>query len=472
MRADTVSLEGKINPIIKTPNIDKFAKDGAIFTKCFSASPICVPSRCATFTGQYVHSGGHRSLYQLLEPHEENIFKLLKKNGYEVYWMGRNDLFNPETIEVSVSQHYNLYKNPKLIQKILKGGVINPYPSDHRFNKSFYFGKRDEDHSVDYDFLIIQKALEYLDSHPSGPFCLYIALNYPHPPYTVEEPYFSMYDRKRVPTPIKSSFTDKPEFMRTVYERYGLNYLTEEDFKEIIATYYGMVTRVDDQFGQIIDKLKALHMYDNTAIFFLSDHGDYVGDYGLTEKWPNALQDCLVNVPLILKIPNIQPIKKIYNHLVQTIDIFPTITEFARIETPYTHFGKSLIPLLTKADIEHRKAVFSEAGYNVHEPQCFELEVKDPNDPHLGIYYEKTNLPKTNRTLVSRAAMIRTEDWKYILRNEVTEELYHLKTDPHEMHNLINDEDSSLKLFELREQMLRWYLDTSDNPNYKRLRLV
>jgi arylsulfatase A-like enzyme len=257
-----------------------------------------------------------------------------------------------------------------------------------------------------------------------------------------------------------------------MFERYGLNELTEDDFKEIVATYYGMVTRVDDQFGQIIDKLKALHMYDNTAILFFSDHGDYVGDYGLTEKWPNALQDCLVNVPLILKIPKVSPTKKNYSDLVQTIDIFPTIADIAQVETPYTHFGKSLIPLLTKEGIEHRKAVFSEAGYNIHEPQCFELEVKDPNDPHLGIYYEKTNLPKTNRTLVSRATMIRTEDWKHILRNEEIEELYHLKMDPYELQNLIDDEESSLKLLELREQLLRWYLDTSDNPNYKRLRLV
>ncbi|MFW9949505.1 MAG: sulfatase-like hydrolase/transferase [Candidatus Thorarchaeota archaeon] len=300
MRADTVSLEGKINPIIKTPNIDKLTIDGAIFTSCFTASPFCVPSRCATFTGQYVHSGGHRSLYQMLEPYEENIFKLLKENGYEVYWMGRNDLFNPETIDISVSKHYSLYKNPKLIKAVLKSRKTNPYPFGHRLNKSFYFGKRDEESSRDLDFFIIQKALEYLDSSPPKPFCLYIALDFPHPPYTVEEPYFSMYNRKSLSLPISSKLDDKPEFMKIVFEAYGLNNLTEEDYKETIGTYYGMVTRVDNQFGKIIEKLKKLGMYEDTAIFFLSDHGDYVGNYGLMEKWPNALQDCLVKVPLLV----------------------------------------------------------------------------------------------------------------------------------------------------------------------------
>ncbi len=68
MRGDCVSFDGRRNPIIKTPNIDKLAKDGVAFTNCFTVNPVCGPSRCCTFTGQYVHSNGHRSLYQLLQP--------------------------------------------------------------------------------------------------------------------------------------------------------------------------------------------------------------------------------------------------------------------------------------------------------------------------------------------------------------------------------------------------------------------
>ncbi|MBY9008722.1 MAG: sulfatase-like hydrolase/transferase [Candidatus Lokiarchaeota archaeon] len=66
LRGDCISLECKINPIIKTPNIDQFAKDGVAFRNCFTVNPVCGPSRCCTFTGQYVHSNNHRSLYQLL----------------------------------------------------------------------------------------------------------------------------------------------------------------------------------------------------------------------------------------------------------------------------------------------------------------------------------------------------------------------------------------------------------------------
>jgi len=129
-RGDTISLGGRHNSVIKTPNIDKLAKEGAAFTKCFTVNPVCVPSRCCTFTGQYVHSNSHRSLYQLLQPHEENLFKFLKEKGYEVIWIGRNDLFRKDAIEGSISRRIriktksiktNLQKQWKLLKcKILK----------------------------------------------------------------------------------------------------------------------------------------------------------------------------------------------------------------------------------------------------------------------------------------------------------------------------------------------------------------
>ena len=93
MRGDCISLCGKRNPVIKTPNIDSIAQEGVAFTQCFTANPVCAPSRCCTFTGQYIHSNAHRSLYQLIQPNEDNLLKFLKWKGYEVIWIGRNDLF-------------------------------------------------------------------------------------------------------------------------------------------------------------------------------------------------------------------------------------------------------------------------------------------------------------------------------------------------------------------------------------------
>lgn len=463
MRGDVVSLGKKCNSIIKTPNIDQLAKDGVAFRNCFTVNPVCAPSRCCTFTGQYVHSNAHRSLYYLLQPFEENLFKLLKEKGYEVIWIGRNDLFSKKAISQSISKRI-----PMKIRSI----KTNPFPKDHRLRKSFYFGETNPEQAKDIDQYTIKNAIEYLEKKPSNPFCLYLAFSLPHPPYTVEEPYFSMYDRNEVPPPIPPKLDDKPEFMRIIHERYDLDKLSKEDFKEIIATYYGMISKLDFNLGQIIQKLKDIGEYDKTAIVFLSDHGDFMGDYGLTEKWPNSFQDCLIKVPLVMKIPGIESNDKVYEQLVETIDIFPTILDIAQIKTKYTHFGKSLIPLLKGEVKTHRKMVFSEGGYDLREPQCFEDVIKNPDVPVAGIYYDKTNIPQEKPSTVSRSVMIRTKLWKLILRDNDKEELYDLMYDPNEINNLIDISAYDKIKADLKDKLVRWYLKTSDNTDWRRGRYI
>ncbi|MHA1372698.1 MAG: sulfatase-like hydrolase/transferase [Promethearchaeota archaeon] len=463
MRGDCISLGGRRNPIIKTPNLDILAKDGVAFTNCFTVNPVCGPSRCCTFTGQYVHSNGHRSLYQLLKPHEENLFRFLKNEGYEVVWLGRNDLFSKDAINQSVT---------KRIRSKTGAWKTNPYPPDHPMRKSFYYGQRSLEESKDNDYHIIQKAIKFLNSEPENPFCLYIALNFPHPPYTVEEPYFSMYNRETIPEPVPPKFDDKPKFMKLMHDRYGLNKLNIKDFKEIIATYYGMITRVDHLFGQLIEKLKEIREYDKSAIFIFADHGDYTGDYGLTEKWPNAFQDCLINVPLIIKTPKSHSKNIIIEELVQTIDVFPTILKIADISTPYTHFGRDLLPLINNEIEVVREAVFAEGGYNPREPQCFEPVIPNTEAPGLGIYYDKTNIPNEDKTTVARSVMIRTKNWKLIIRDKGKEELYDLINDPKENCNLIDSKELEEIKLRLKENLLRWYLRTSDNANWNRERNI
>ncbi len=464
MRGDCISLNGRINPLIKTPNLDSLAKDGFAFTNCFTVNPVCVPSRIATFTGQYIHSSGHRSLYYLIQPHEENLLRLLKKKGYNIVYFGRNDTFSTEAFKVSVTNRIPLKFTSKLKE--------NPYTEDHYLRKSFYFGERTVEEAKDLDYYAIQEAIRYINSEVQKPFCLVIALSFPHPPYTVEEPYFSMYNRANIPDPIPPRLEDKPKFMNLIHEHYGLNELKKEDFKEIIATYYGMITKVDHQYGQIVNNLKKVGEFENTAILFFADHGDYVGDYGLTEKWPNAFQDCLINIPLIMKIPNINIKDKIFHELIENVDLFPTILDIAQVKTKYTHFGKSLFPLL-KGEVDFfRNAVFAEGGYDPREPQCFEPVINSPQTPYIGIYFDKTNIPKEDRTTVARSVMIRTNKWKLIIRSKGREEFYNLQNDPDEILNLIDDKDYLTTITDLKERLLRWYLETSDNSDWKRERLV
>ena len=240
-------------------------------------------------------------------------------------------------------------------------------------------------------------------------------------------------------------------------------------FAHLESMYLGVLargTKVATNTKQVV------RAANGKPILFFADHGDYVGNYGLTEKWPNAFQDCLINIPLVIKIPKNHQTNLIFDQLIESIDIFPTIMEIADVEIKYTHFGKSLIPLIKGKLRTHRDAVFAEGGYNAREPQCFEPVIQDPDAFGWGIYYDKTNIPKDNQSTVARSSMIRTNMWKLIIRDAGKEELYNIKNDPRELKNLIDSSSHDKIKTELKEKLLRWYLKTSDNADWRRDRLV
>ncbi|MBN2156733.1 MAG: sulfatase-like hydrolase/transferase [Candidatus Lokiarchaeota archaeon] len=510
------------NTSIQMPNVRGLQDDGGIiFTHNFSVNPVCAPSRICTFTGQFPHNGGHRSLYQLLRPREENLFHILKQEGYEVVWIGRNDLFHENSIRESISKRKSVSKHT--IIKIIKEGMkkfgivkiikaihkirkmeysqndadkpeiqhllntffgLNPHSTDSKWFNSFYFGKVSSEkakESIDIDY--VNQAVKYLEHYAKTPkkskkpFCLYIAINNPHPPYQVEEPYFSMYDRSKIRSPYPFSLEEeerkkKPLYANRMHTLYRLNEFSEEELREVLAVYYGMCTKVDHLFGQILKKLKETGLYDSTIINFFADHGDYAGSYGLTEKWPTGMEDALLNVPLVVRVPMMAPKTSVLHALTQTIDVFPTILEIVGIEHPYTHFGKSLLPILKGEKEFHRESIHAEGGYDVREPQAFEIIPQSPSTPGMGIYYIKTKTQRENPTIVCRTAMWRTSRWKLTLRShpDAIEELYDLENDPGETINLFYNSKYQEIIRELKEDMLQWYIRTSDNPYYQQKR--
>jgi choline-sulfatase len=509
LRADVVE-----DPLVRTPNLDALAADGVTFAQNFATIPVCAPSRIANFTGLYPQAEGHRSLYQLLRPEEQNLFKLLRENGYQVVMTGKNDLMNSETLTYSFDRRLasqesiNLdivhervqtlplgkraelawllfrlgrieHKSPQAILSDPRMGAFsdlipaerNPFPPGHRLHHAFYFGRTEGgDPSAQMDERIIASAIRYLRSSPLEPFCLFVATTLPHTPYRVEEPYFSMYDRNAIPDPIPARLEDKPHFMRELYRLYGMEGLTPEDYREMRATYYGMVSKLDALVGELVTALKERGVYEDSLILFLSDHGDYAGDYGLPEKWPNGFQDALIRAPLLVKFPQNAHAGQRVSEFTQSIDLFPTVLDAARVHTPYTFFGQPLLPLVEGQ--AGRQAVFAVGGYDPREPQCFESGVDSPDDPFMGHYYEKIRLQHDDPTSVARSAMVRTRDWKLVVRSAGLGELYDLRNDPQELHNQIGELSLEPVRQELKDQLLLWYLRTSDNPHWEHERSV
>ena len=197
----------------------------------------------------------------------------------------------------------------------------------------------------DNDWAMVDGAVDLIrNAPPDQPLCIYLPLSYPHPPYGVEEPWYSSIDRDAIPERVSTpDWAKKPSLVAGIYERQGLQGWSEERFNELRAVYYGMCARVDAQFGMVVDALKENGIYDDSAIFFFSDHGDFTGDYGLVEKTQNTFEDCLTRVPLVVKPPAAVSIEPgIREQLVELIDFSATAFEWAGIEPDYDHFGRSL----------------------------------------------------------------------------------------------------------------------------------
>jgi arylsulfatase A-like enzyme len=449
LRADSVGAFG--NPVVSTPNIDALAARGTRFPNAYSQHSVCSQSRISMFTGWYPHVNGHRTLSHLLQPTEPNVFKQLKEAGYHVALAGaRGDMMGVGVTEAS-SNRFGFTVKPDLA--LLRAMQKGPYPEDHRYYYAFYSGLLDHEDPIDFDEATVRTAIDWLASGMPEPWCLFVPLVYPHPPFTVHEPWFSLHDRASVPLPAETDLERKPRFMRAIHERYGLARLSEDDWREIIATYYGMISRVDDQLGRLLGAVDAAGCAERTVTFFFTDHGEYLGDFGLVEKWMAGLDDCLLRNPLIVHRPGQTP--GVADSFVELVDLTATMQDLGEVKPSYTHFGRSLMPLVEDPAASHRDAAFSEGGFVLSEEPLLEAGIG-------GHYKHKQDLQHEDTALAGRAISIRTADWSYIERLYEGPELYDRRNDPRETTNLAGRRDTADTCRDLRGRIFRWLFETSD----------
>ncbi len=459
------------NPAAVTPHLDEIIQNDAVsFRHAFCQNPVCTPSRCSFMTGWYPHVRGHRTMFHMLRPDEPVLLKYLKDNGYFVWWGGKNDLV-PRQNGFAEYCDVKYEAGRPLRPNLHRADEWRGDPGGDNYY-SFYAGKLDtgdDDVYYDNDWAMVDGAVDLIRDAPDDqPLCIYLPLGYPHPPYGVEDPWYSQIDRELIPSRLPTpDWSKKPGLTAGIYQRQGLGGWSEERFTELRATYYGMCARVDAQFGKLVAALQERGIYDDSAIFFFSDHGDFTGDYGLVEKTQNTFEDCLTRVPLIIKPPSEIPVQPgIRDALVELIDFTSTAYEYAGIAPDYDHFGRSLTPLLTGATDEHRDAVFCEGGRLLGEEQAMEKDSPSFYDPS-GLYWPRVQLQGSEDGEHSKAAMCRTRKFKYVRRLYETDELYDLREDPGELHNLIDDPAYAGILVELRERMLTWYQRTCDVVPYQ-----
>lgn len=448
LRADCLGCFG--NPVVQTPNIDQLAARGARFDNAWVNHPVCGPSRVNLMTGWYPHTRGHRTLTHLVQPHEPNLLRYLKDGGYHVAWAGaRGDVFAPGVTELST--HFCGWTTRPDRKQM---GMGPQFPDGSALYNAFYHGKRPGETTwLDFDEASIQTALDWLDASPDGPWCLWIPLIFPHLPFEVEDPWYSLHHPDDMPPRIKPSASHgKPLFHQAIRDTLGTGRLTEEQWREISRVYYGMISRLDTQLGQVMDRVTSTGMMDNTVTLFFTDHGEYLGDFDLVEKWPSGLDRSLTQNPLIIAGPDIGAGTR--HTFAEMVDILPTLLELAGIEARHTHFGRSLVPALSSADAEIRDCAFTEGGFGLNETDLLERPE--------GEYARKGQLQHDQPRVVGRAICLRCEDYTYVYRLYEDDELYARRMDPNETTNRIHDADFAATAADMKARVMDWLLETAD----------
>ena len=299
-RGDVLGHMG--NPAAHTPTLDGLVQTGAVsFRHAFCQNPVCTPSRCSFMTGWYPHTRGHRTMLHMLQPHEPMLLKTLKELGYFVWWGGKNDIV---AAQYGYEDYCDVkYEAPDTPQRPLRPNLHSYHdwrgePESDTYYSHFY-GRLDnpteEPFVYDFDQATVEGAIAQIaDRPPDQPLCLYLPLRHPHPPYIAEEPWYSLIDETKLPPRIPApAWDDKPSLLRGLSERQGMRGWTETRWDDLRKTYYGMCAWVDAQLGLVVEALRKAGIFDDTALFFVSDHGDFTGDYGLVEKTQNTFENPL-----------------------------------------------------------------------------------------------------------------------------------------------------------------------------------
>lgn len=463
------------NPAACTPNLDAMLDDSVSFSNAFVQNPVCTPSRCSFMSGLYPHVHGHRTMSYMIHPGEPILLNELRDAGYYVWTNERGDLIPGE----GVNPYRNYADEIAEVEQPLDRAKVSAPRGDSKGDNyySFYHGIIEapggKDDVFDMDASWVQSAVEFIRRRPKDkPFCMFLPLMYPHVPYQVAKKYYDMIDDSKIlpplPAPEDWEKAGKPSILKGIHDHLNMDGWTEDRWVELRKVYLAMCTRVDAQFGELMQALKEEGIYDDTAVFVFSDHGDFAGDYGLVEKTQNTFEDCLVRVPFIVKPPKETPVRPGVNPaLVELVDFYATAMEMAGVEPTHTHFGKSLLPLLSGEVKEQRDFVCSEGGRLKSERHCSEsLNMPSYLSPEND-YYPRMLMQFSQGPEHTKATMLRTHDFKYVRRLDEKDELYDLRKDPHEQHNIIDDPAMAETVQQMREQMLEWYQETCDTVPFK-----
>ncbi|MFI3332384.1 MAG: sulfatase-like hydrolase/transferase [Rikenellaceae bacterium] len=453
MRLDMTSYGGGK---LQTPNIDMLRGESVDFTNACTTTGLSSPSRTALFTGRYGHRTNIEDNLHLwhcenitLAKEHSTIYEWAVEANYNVAYFGKWHLGHISPADRGV-EHCVISAGESSIKKPKRPDfdAINRYYPDSQGNieefdeKPEYYttlktgyekseAKRQVDLGVEF--------IEQLDTNDERPIFLTVSFHTPHPSYKVPEPWNTMYDYRDVELPKSLHEGDRKglEFQYDVlWPWMNLGHMSDDDWRKTISYSMGLCTMFDTALGELFDSLKEHGLWDDSLIIFTSDQGTMLAEHGLYDKGPYAYEG-LMRIPMLVKMPNGEGAE--VEHQVSLIDLNNTLVEYMGLEPNDTPLdSRSLMPLLEEGDSAWSE-IPDEAFYR----------------------YEKYN----GRWFGVRT--IRTPEFKYSFNPNGDDQLYDLVNDPCEMNNLINDDQYSQTLKQLRIRLLEHLRESDDNHAYE-----
>ena len=434
---------GILIDICPTPNIDRLANEGMIFTNCFVTNSICTPSRSSIFAGTYAHKNGVYK-FTALDQSQPTLPKYMQQAGYETAFVGKYHLHsNPEGIDYfSVLPGQGRYHDPEFIM------TGDEHPSGWIAQ-----GKRTviKGHSSD---AIADQTLDYLQKrwNKKKPFMLFCHFKAPHDTWEYAERYKDFLADVDIPEPpnLFDDYEGRSDMLKNQLQYIGSEWGDHTNFEEetkhlkgkakkkkqyqlYMQKYLRCVKGVDDNVGRILDYLDQAGLAENTVIMYTGDQGFFLGEHGLYDK--RIMYEEALRMPFLVRWPDKVKAGSTSDGMILNVDFAPTIMAAAGLGAGKEMQGSSFMPLLEGTIPEDWRTSMYYRYYYSH----FETE------PHWGIRTYRHKLIYFNRI----------DQW----------ECYDLEKDPHEMNNVYDHPEYQAIVQRLKQEMARLQTELGDDPD-------
>ena len=448
-RWDTIGALG--NREIHTPSLDRLCAEGVAFTRAYCQSPVCTPSRASFLTGLYpsaTHANRNGIEHFPASERVRLIPQRLAEVGYDCGLVGKLHLASPwRGEEPRVADGYRFWRYSHSPLRLQEGkNQYHTWLHEHGMTLDEIFEAGAADACARYrstcplelhqSTWCAEMAIEFMREKRAAPWLLSVNPFDPHPPFDAPEACRRRYPPGALPPPLfrESDLRNQERLHAAFFQQEPRRPDAQE--QENKAAYYGMIELLDQQVGRMLAALEATGQRDNTIVVFMSDHGEMLGDHGLTLKGCRFYEG-LTRVPLIISWPGKFAAGRRSDALVELADLAPTLAELAGLAPSWTH-GKSLAPMLAglAPTKRHRDFVRCEY-YDALNP--FAPDAPEKHTPAWGTMICDGRF---------KLSVYHGLEWG---------ELYDLNSDPREFENLWEDPASRL----VKERLLKQSFDAT-----------